>query len=297
MKMRKLGKSGVLISVMGYGCGGYWGYETFDEKQAARLVHMAIEGGVTFLDTGASYSGGNAEIRLGKILKGVDKTKLVIGTKSGTVIHNGRLHKDYSQASIFFQAHTSLKRLGLERLPLLQLHGVPEDGLEDALDALDTLKQQGKVNLIGASCDGPALEHMLSLNRLDVVMLTYNLLEKHAIRQVDMAYNQGCGVLVKSPLAHTLYCTDIFKIKKPSDIWYLARVLKNYRGLLREGRKYRFINHIDGWTSHEIALGYALSDQVTCIVTGSINEHHLQHNLAALEKDLPAELRARIDAV
>ena len=63
MKMRTLGKSGILISAMGYGCGGLWGYETFDEKQAARLVHMALEGGVTLLDTGASYSGGNAEIR------------------------------------------------------------------------------------------------------------------------------------------------------------------------------------------------------------------------------------------
>ena len=295
--MRLLGKTGVPISVMGYGCGGLWGYEAFDEKRATRLVHMALDGGVTFLDTGASYSGGNAEIRLGKILKGIDKSQVFIGTKAGTVVHNGRLYKDYSQTSIVSQAHASLKKLGLERLPLLQLHGIPRDGLESALDTLDMLKQQGKVNMIGASCDGASLEHALSFNRLDVVMLTYNLVEKHAIRQVRKAYSQGCGVLVKSPLAHTLYSTDIFKIKNLSDLWYLLRVFKNYRSQLLEGRKYRFINHIEGWSSHDIALCYALADQVSCVVTGTTDERHMQSNLAALEKDLPAELRTKIDSV
>ena len=113
---------------MGYGCGGYWGYEIFDEKIASRLVHMALEGGVNYFDTGASYSGGNAEKRLGKILKGVDKSHLIIGTKAGTVIRDGKLIKDYSPDSITRQVEASLKNLGLERLPLLQLHGIPRAG-------------------------------------------------------------------------------------------------------------------------------------------------------------------------
>ena len=182
MKTRPLGKTGYQISVMGYGCGGYWGYDLFEEQTASRLVHMAVDAGVNFLDTGASYSGGNAEKRLGRILKGLDVSQLIIGTKAGTVIRNGRLVKDYSPGSIITQVESSLKNLGLERLPLLQLHGIPLQGLAETLDVLNTLKKQGKVNLIGASGDGTALEYALSFNLLDVVMLTYNILQKTGSR-------------------------------------------------------------------------------------------------------------------
>ena len=112
MKMRKLGNTGKLISVMGYGCGGFWGYEVFDEKIADRLVHLALDGGVNFFDTGASYSGGNAEKRLGKILKGVNTTGLIIGTKAGTTIRNGKLVKDYSPASITGQVEDQPEKFG-----------------------------------------------------------------------------------------------------------------------------------------------------------------------------------------
>ena len=297
MKMRKLGNTGKLISVMGYGCGGFWGYEVFDEKIADRLVHLALDGGVNFLDTGSSYSGGNAEKKLGKILKGVDTTGLIIGTKAGTIIRNGKLVKDYSPASITGQVETSLKNLGLDRLPLLQLHGVPAQDLDEVFGTLTRLKREGKVELIGASCDGAALDNALSYNMLDVVMLTYNLIEKHAILQIEKAYSKGVGVLVKSPLAHTLYSNNLFKIRKLSDLWYLLRVMKNYRSQLLEGRKYRFINSISGWSADEIALLYALHEKVSCVVTGTINPEHMKRNILTFEKELPSDIQKRIDAI
>ena len=297
MKMRKLGNTGKMISVMGYGCGGYWGYEVFDEKTADRLVHQALDGGVNFFDTGSSYSGGNAEKRLGKILKGVNTTGLIIGTKAGTTIRNGKLVKDYSPASITSQVEGSLKNLGLERLPLLQLHGLPVQGQDEVFGTLTTLKQQGKVELIGASCDGAALENALSFDTLDVVMLTYNLIEKHAKLKIEKAYSQGVGVLVKSPLAHTLYSNDLFKIRKLSDIWYLLRVMKNYRSQVMKGRKYRFISDIPGWSAHEIALLYALQEKVSCVVTGTTNLEHMKRNILTFERELPSDIQKRIDAI
>ena len=282
---------------MGYGCGGFWGYEVFDEKTADRLVHLALDGGVTFFDTGTSYSGGNAEIRLGRILKGVDTSGLIIGTKAGTVIRDGKLIKDYSSSSVTLQVESSLRNLGLERLPLLQLHGVPRQGIEEVFDTLSALKQQGKVDLIGASCDGADMEHALSYDQLDVVMLTYNLIEKQAIKQVEMAYAKGIGILVKSPLAHTLYSNDLFKIRKMSDIWYLLRVIKNYRAHFFKGRKYRFINSVPGWSGHEIALLYALHEKVSCVVTGTTDLVHTQRNIETFDQELPLEIRGKIDKV
>jgi aryl-alcohol dehydrogenase-like predicted oxidoreductase len=296
MKMRKLGNTGKMISVMGYGCGGFWGYEVFDEKTAVQLVHQALDGGVNFFDTGSSYSGGNAEKRLGKILNGVNTTGLIIGTKAGTIIRNGKLVKDYSPASITNQVETSLKNLGLERLPLLQLHGLPDEGLDEVIGTLAEQKRQGKVELIGASCDGAALDNALLYDMLDVVMLTYNLIEKQAGIQIEKAYSKGIGVLVKSPLAHTLYSNHLFKIRKLSDLWYLLRVIKNYRPQLLIGRKYRFINNIPGWRADEIALLYALHEKGSCVVTGTTNPEHMKRNILTFEKELPLDIQKRIDA-
>jgi aryl-alcohol dehydrogenase-like predicted oxidoreductase len=298
MKTRKLGKTGRSISVMGYGCGGYWGYNIFDEKKAIGLVHQAIDGGVTFFDTGASYSGGNAEVRLGKAIKGIDTSKLIIGTKVGTVKKGKKLVKDFSCDSIFKQVENSLKNLGLDSIPLLQLHSPHLEHLDDDIfETLNLLKEQGKVQMTGASCDGKVLEKALSFNQLDVIMMTYNLIEKKALKQLEMAHEKGCGILIKSPLCHTLYSNDIFKLRRLSDVWYFLRVLKNYRPMLIEGRKYRFINRIEGWSGHEIALLYALHDKVSCVVTGTTNPKNMERNLAAFMKELPAELRQQIGEV
>ncbi len=298
MKTRKLGNTGRDISVMGYGCGGYWGYNIFDEKKAIRLIHKAMDGGVTFFDTGASYSGGNAEVRLGKAIKGIDTSKFIIGTKAGTVKKGKKLTKNFSRDSIFNQVENSLKNLGLDSIPLLQLHSPGLRNLDDDIfETLSMLKEQGKVQSVGASCDNKVLEKAISFNQLDVVMLTYNLIEKKALKQLEMAYEQGCGVLIKSPMCHTLYSNDILKLRKLSDVWYFLRVLKNYRPQLIEGYKYRFINRISGWSAHEIALLFALHDKVSCVVTGTTNPAHLERNLTTFTKELPPGLRERIQDV
>lgn len=297
MKYRELGKTGRMVSVMGYGCGGFWGTRLFDEKNAISLVHEAIDQGVTFFDTGASYSGGNAEVRLSKALKGKDRSGLMISTKAGTVIQGRKLTKDYSRQSIFSQVESSLKKLSLDSLPLLQLHGLPDKNLEYVLETLILLKEQGKVQLTGVSCDGQDVEKSLEYDIFDTIMLTYNLIEKHALRQVELAHDKGCGVLIKSPLCHTLYSNDIFKVNKLSDIWYLLRVFKNYYPQLLEGKKYRFINHYEDWSGHEIALNYALHDKVSSVVTGTTSLRHLKNNVEALNKVMPSDILKAIDAV
>ncbi|MBL0225458.1 MAG: aldo/keto reductase [Geobacteraceae bacterium] len=299
MQYRPLGKTGMIVSTLGFGCGGFWGLSLFDERQAIALIHQAYDQGVTFFDTGASYSGGQAEVRLGKALKSMDSTKLVIGSKAGTVIcKDGRLRKDFTQKSVFLQVENSLRNLGLEQLPLLQLHSPRlEDLSDDIFETLRLLKAQGKVRAVGASCDNMVLEKALSFNQLDVVMMTYNLIEKQAVRQLLLAHVAGCGILIKSPLCHTLYCNDIFKIRKLSDIWYLLRVLKNYRSQLLEGRKYHWINHDETFQAIEIALLYALHDKASCVVTGTTKPENLTRNVNTMNKKLSHELIEKINRV
>ncbi|MBS0363101.1 MAG: aldo/keto reductase, partial [Proteobacteria bacterium] len=90
MLYRPLGQTGLTVSEIGFGAASWWGKPQFSERAAVGLVHAAIDGGVTFFDTGASYSNGQAEPRLGRALKGRDPARLVIATKAGTFAREGR---------------------------------------------------------------------------------------------------------------------------------------------------------------------------------------------------------------
>jgi aryl-alcohol dehydrogenase-like predicted oxidoreductase len=282
--------------VAGYGCGGYWGLPSFAEVQAETLVRTALAGGITFLDTGSSYSNGNAEPRLGRILAQVDTSQLVIGTKAGTVYADGRLYKDYSAASLRRQVEASLRNLQIEQIPLVQLHGIPPGDPRPPLEALCQLKSEGKIRLVGASCDGADLERALATGLLDVVMLTYNLLTRSASRQITLAQSRGCGILIKSPMAHTLYSPEIFRLRRRSDIWNLLRVLKNYPAQIWQGRKFGFLNHLPDISAHAAALLFALHDQASCAVIGTTSPQHLTENIRAFEQQLPPDVRTRIEA-
>src|SRR3954463_3669672 len=135
MLYRSLGKTGLSVSEIGFGCASYWGMKVFDEAAAIRLIHTAIDHGVTFFDTGASYSGGNAEPRLGKALAGLrNRRDLVIATKAGSYIdERGRWREDFSAPGVRRTVEASLVRLGLDAMPLLQLHGPEISNITDDL--------------------------------------------------------------------------------------------------------------------------------------------------------------------
>ena len=118
MLYRSLGKTGLRVSEIGFGCASYWGMKVFDEAVAIQLIHAAIDHGVTFFDTGASYSGGNAEPRLGKALSGLkNKHDLVIATKAGSYTDDqGKLREDFSSSGVRQTVEASLIRLGLLRV-------------------------------------------------------------------------------------------------------------------------------------------------------------------------------------
>src|SRR5215471_12657818 len=120
MRYRPLGRTGLKVSEIGFGAASWWGMPAMDETEAVGLVHAALDGGITLFDTGAAYSKGQAEARLGRALKGRGPD-LVVATKAGTYFADGRVRRDFSPAAITASAERSLKVLGLEVLPLLHL--------------------------------------------------------------------------------------------------------------------------------------------------------------------------------
>lgn len=297
MLYRPLGKTGLTVSEIGLGCASWWGQMSFDERQAIALVHAALARGVTFFDTGASYSNGNAEPRLGRALRGRDLSGLVIATKAGTRHDGRRIVRDMSPGAIEASVMQSLANLGLERLPLLQLHGPAiVDLTPQLLTTLERLKTRGLVQALGVnSFDPTVIDHVAGLPQFDVVMVDYNVLRPERGLLIARAAAAGKGVLAGMPLAMGHTGGEVLKLRAPRDIWYALRALKNHRAEVLAGRRFGFLHRQPDVSGAQAALAYVLANRdVACAVMGTTRMAHLLENLDASGRALAPELAAAI---
>jgi 1-deoxyxylulose-5-phosphate synthase len=298
MLYRPLGRTGLSVSEIGLGCASWWGKPAFPEREAVALVHAAIAGGVTFFDTGASYSAGEAEPRLGRALQGQAKEALVVATKAGTYhAGRGRIARDFSPAAITASAERSLHNLGLDVLPLLQLHGPTIAELDDALlAALEGLKTRGLVRALGLNSFDPAvIDQAIGLEAFDVVMVDYNVLRPEREPLIARAAAAGKGVLAGMPLAMGHTGLQVAKLRGPQDLWYAARGLVRHRREVVQGARFGFLHRLPDMTGSQAALAYVLANRdVACAVVGTTRMAHLEENLAASGRTLAPELMDRI---
>ncbi|HYD98390.1 MAG TPA: aldo/keto reductase [Alphaproteobacteria bacterium] len=300
MRCRPLGATGLTVSELGFGCASWWGKPAFDERTALGLVHEAIDLGITFFDTGASYSAGEAEPRLGRALRGRDASRLVVATKAGTYhAGGGRVARDLSPAAVVASAEQSLRNLGLETLGLLQLHGPAVQELSDELvSALAGLKERGLIRSIGVnSFDTPVIEHVVGRPEFDVVMVDYNVLRPEREPLIARAAAAGKGVLAGMALAMGHTAPMLSRLKGPQDLWYAARALARHRDELALGARFRFLHRQPRISGAQAALAYVLANpDVSCAVFGATRSAHLRDNVAASGMALPGELMAQIRA-
>ncbi len=153
MEYTTLGTSGLKVSriCMG-GCpmGGY-GWGKVQEDELVHAVHAAVDAGVTFFDTADVYGMGSSERTLGKSLDS-RRDKVVIATKFGVRVENGRTFYDNSPQWMQQALEGSLKRLGTDCIDLYQIHY--RDGktpLEEVVAGLERLREQGKIRYFGLS--------------------------------------------------------------------------------------------------------------------------------------------------
>ncbi|HET9489733.1 MAG TPA: aldo/keto reductase, partial [Methylomirabilota bacterium] len=189
MDYRPLGKTGLQVSALGFGCGNVGGLMvrgTPPERESA--VARALELGINYFDTAPAYGDGQSERHLGQVLRAL-KPDVYVGTKF-------RLQAaDLSdiRGAVARSLEASLGRLGLERVDLLQLHnpvgsGGRPGGLEtqrvigEVLPAVDALRRQGKVRFVGMTAlgDTPALHQVFDSGGVDTAQVCYNLLNPSA---------------------------------------------------------------------------------------------------------------------
>ncbi|MFL5297791.1 MAG: aldo/keto reductase [Phenylobacterium sp.] len=300
MLYRPLGRTGLTVSEIGFGAAGWWGRAAFSERAAVALVRAAVEAGVTLFDTGAAYGAGQAEPRLGRALKGLDASRLMIATKAGTFHAAGRTQRDFTPAAVTASAERSLKALGLDVLPLLQLHGPAIAELTDELRAaLQDLQARGLVRVLGVNSFDPAvIEHVIGLPEFDVVMVDYNVLRPEREPLIARAAAAGKGVLAGMPLAMGHTGLQVARIRAPRDLWYAARGLLRHRGEVAAGARFGFLHRLPGMSGSQAALAYVLANpNVASAMVGTTRPAHLADNLRASGLTLPPDVVARIRAV
>jgi aryl-alcohol dehydrogenase-like predicted oxidoreductase len=130
-------------------CWGEWG--TKDQDESIRIIHRALDAGITFVDTADVYSGGESEVIVGKTLAG-RRADIVLATKALMPMSDNLNHRGSSRRWITDEAEASLRRLGTDWIDLYQIHRWdPETDLDETLGALSDLVHHGKIRYFGHS--------------------------------------------------------------------------------------------------------------------------------------------------
>jgi aryl-alcohol dehydrogenase-like predicted oxidoreductase len=190
MDDRELGNSGVRVSEVGFGAWvigtDWWGDRS--EAESIEQVRHAFEQGITFFDTGDVYGHGQGEELVGEALADV-RDEVAIGTKVGYDFYNnpqaghGELPKVIESDYLHTAVEKSLDRLDTDHIELLQLHNANVDEVDaDVLEALDELRESGKVEAIGWAL-GPSIGWLAEgdaaiENEFDAVQVVFNVFEQ-----------------------------------------------------------------------------------------------------------------------
>jgi len=201
MQYRRLGRTDLKVSAVAMGCwaiagGSMWGPQ--DEEDSIAAIEAALEVGITLFDTAEAYGAGYSERLLGRTLAG-RRDDVVISSK----VSASHLGPDDLKAA----CEASLQHLGTDRIDLYQIHwpsrSVP---IADSLGAMEELKAEGKIRVIGCSNFGPRdLAHLLSHGRVEVDQVAYNMLFRAAeFELMPLCSRRGICVLPYSPIAQGL---------------------------------------------------------------------------------------------
>ena len=217
MTLRQLGDSDLHITRVGIGTwaigGGKWefGWGPQDDKDSIAAIHAGLVEGVNWIDTAAVYGLGHSETIVGRAIKDLHAPPYVFTKCSLVWNQDGVITHNLQAASIRREAEASLKRLGVERIDLYQIHwpawkGQPEDtspgSIEEAMLALTALQSEGKIRHIGVSnFNARQMARARTLGPVASLQPPYSLLARDVeTSTLPFALQNRIGVIVYSPM-------------------------------------------------------------------------------------------------
>lgn len=211
----------MLVSNIGLGCGSLGSlYGAVDEEEGIKIVQYAIKAGVNFVDTAPWYGQGQSETIVGKGLKGIPRQAYYLATKVGRYELDYLKMFDFSYKKTIESVNTSLERLGVDYIDIIQIHDCEFASsydilIKETLPALQTFVDSGKCKYIGIT--GYPLkmfEDVIKLNnsKFNLVSILsychYTLYDKSLLSKLDFFDSHQIGVINAAPIAMGLLSPD-----------------------------------------------------------------------------------------
>lgn len=319
MKTMQIGNSGIEASVLtlgAFGMGGGFQFPDTDDAESIRAIHAALDAGVNCIDTAPVYGFGHSEEIIGRAIKG-RRDRVVLSTKCGLwwdddegsyrfTWEGKRVKRNLSPRTIRIEVEQSLKRLATDYIDIYYTHNpaMPPflTPIEETIDVLMQLKQEGKIRAIGASnCEPHHIQSYIEHGKIAIVQKKYNMLFREAENDIlPLCRDNGISFHAYTPLAQGLLSGRIGEdhILPPDDIrrnnpWWQG---ETFRKALAFSRELGEIARQYGVSTSSLAIAYLRArHQHVNVILGIRKARHLHENLAGADLALGEETLAVID--
>jgi aryl-alcohol dehydrogenase-like predicted oxidoreductase len=292
IEKRPLGRTGTDVTILGYGAMELRGQPhgpAIDDEDAGRLLNAVLDAGIDLIDTSVDY--GRSEELIGRYL-GHRRDEYFLASKCGCLLQvpsgvSPPFPHDYSPGNVRADVEQSLRRLGTDRLDLVQVHMSPSRAQLEAdatVETMQSLRDEGKIRFIGMSGILPNLPDHIAMGVFDVFQIPYSAVQREHEELITAAAATGAGTLIRGGAARGAPAEDKDWRRGPLG--------------LAEGEGQRrwessgVDDLLDGMTRMEFVLRFTLSHpDLSSTIVGTSQVGHLQANLAMAEKGpLPAGL-------
>ena len=306
MQYRRLGHSGLNVSVLGLGTNSFG--KRADYEASKQIIHCALESGINFIDTANIYAGTESEKIIGKVLEG-SRQNVVLATKAGLVRGAGVNERGSSRYHLMMELENSLKRLKTDYVDLYQIHTFdPDTPLEETLRALEDMVRSGKVRYIGASnyfawelMKAVGISDRLGLNRFVSTQVSYSLADRTPeVELVPVCLDQGIGIIPYFPLAGGIL-SGKYSTSDRAPEGSRAQTDPNFGRFLNDktiilGEETGKLSRELGCTSSVLSLAWLMQrPAISTVIVGAARAEQLVENLKSVSLQLDAETQKNLD--
>lgn len=218
MQYQEFGKTVLRVSKL---CLGTWGiggagWDSYSDESRMDAIKAALECGINFIDTAPAYNAGKAECYVGETLNKLKKRKeVVISTKCGNKFVDGKYLRCGSKESILKQCDESLKNLKTDYIDIYLVHWPdPDVELEETIDAVSTLKKEGKILHAGVSnFSKEQIEEAQKYCKIEAFQPQYSLADRKDEKLIRWAHEQGLGIMTYGTLGGGILTGNYRKLR------------------------------------------------------------------------------------
>ncbi|MFE0459660.1 aldo/keto reductase [Kitasatospora sp. NPDC058965] len=307
MQKRQLGKNGETVGALGLGCMGMsfaYGSSQRDDAESIKVINRAIDLGVTLIDTADVYGPHTNEELVGKAVRG-RLDEIVLASKAGLVVRDGDIVPDGRPEHLRRAVEGSLRRLGVDRIDLYQLHRVdPAVPVEESWGTLAELVQQGKLGQLGLS--EATVEQLAAAHRIHPVATVQSELSLWSQDQlaevVPWTAANGVGFIAYSPLGRAFLTGAISSARQlDADDWRHTNPRFTEAAIAANqplADAVAVVAERNGATPSQVALAWVLAQGEHIVpIPGTKRMAYLEENVRAADLVLSAADLAELDAL